>query len=196
MRFLANETVLGLFRHGQTDWNIDLRLQGTADIPMNQVGIQQVQQAALHLPTEWDIVLSSPLERARRTAEILAERIGAKEVVQEDLLLERAFGIGEGMLYAEWHEKYSQLDEIPGAESTQAVTERARRLLSEVTKRHSGARVLAVSHGALIRFVLSEVTEGKVPPKGERLENASLHVLRLQESWTLEAWAPKPLGSS
>ena len=91
---------------------------------------------------------------------------------------------------------HSQLDEIPGAESTQAITQRARLLLSEVTKRHAGARVLAVSHGALIRFVLSEVTDGKVPPKGERLENASLHVLRAQKSWTLDAWAPKPLGSS
>jgi broad specificity phosphatase PhoE len=115
--------------------------------------------------------------------------------MQDDLLLERAFGIGEGMLYTEWHEKYSQLDEIPGAESTQAVTQRAKLLLSEVTKRHAGARVLAVSHGALIRFVLSEVTEGKVPPKGERLENASLHVLRAKQGWTLDAWAPKPLGS-
>ena len=99
------------------------------------------------------------------------------------------------MLYTEWHEKYSQLDEIPGAESTQAVRERAKLLLSEVTKRHAGARVLAVSHGALIRFVLSEVTEGKVPPKGERLENASLQVLRAKQGWTLDAWAPKPLGS-
>lgn len=193
--FLPEETVLGLFRHGQTDWNIDLRLQGTADIPMNEVGIEQVRTAALHLPAGWDVVLSSPLERAMHSASILAEQIGAKEVLQEQMLLERAFGIGEGMLYSEWHEKYSQLDEIPGAESTKSVAERARLLLDEVNARYAGARVLAVSHGALIRFVLSEVTNGEIPPKGERLENASLHVLRSGESWTLDAWAPKPLGA-
>ena len=70
------------------------------------------------------------------------------------------------MLYTEWHEKYSQLDEIPGAESTQAVTQRARLLLSEVSKRHTGARVLAVSHGALIRFVLSEGNGWQGPTQG------------------------------
>lgn len=188
--------MLGLFRHGQTDWNIDLRLQGTADIPMNEFGVSQVRNAAKYLPVDWDVVLSSPLERARHSAEILAERIGAREVLVDDLLLERAFGIGEGMLYSEWHEQYSQLDEIPGAESTQAVSERARKLLSETISKYSGARVLAVSHGALIRFVLSEVTNGQVPPKGERLENASLHILRNSSVWSLDEWAPKPLGAS
>ena len=192
---MAKETVLGLFRHGQTDWNIDLRLQGTADIPMNESGIQQVRTAAMHLSNDWDVVLSSPLERAMHSAKILAEQIGADEVIEEQMLLERAFGIGEGMLYSEWHEKFSQLDEIPGAESTKSVSQRARLLLDEMKARYAGARVLAVSHGALIRFVLSEVTDGEIPPKGERLENASLHVLRSGESWTLDAWAPKPLGA-
>ena len=194
--FLASETVLGLFRHGQTDWNIDLRLQGTADIPMNDYGIEQVRNASLHLTSDWDVVISSPLGRAKHSAEILAERIGAEEVLIDNLLLERAFGIGEGMLYSEWHEKYSKLDEIPGAESTQAVAERARKLLGEINSRYAGARVLAVSHGALIRFVLAEVTNGEIPPKGERLENASLHVLRDADGWSLDAWAPKPLGAS
>ena len=194
--FLASETILGLFRHGQTDWNIDLRLQGTADIPMNDYGIEQVRNASLHLTSDWDVVLSSPLGRAKHSAEILAERIGAEEVLIDNLLLERAFGIGEGMLYSEWHEKYSKLDEIPGAESTQAVAERARKLLGEINSRYAGARVLAVSHGALIRFVLAEVTNGEIPPKGERLENASLHVLRDAGGWSLDAWAPKPLGAS
>lgn len=194
--FLASETLLGLFRHGQTDWNIDLRLQGTADIPMNDYGIEQVRNASLHLTSDWDVVISSPLGRAKHSAEILAERIGAEEVLIDNLLLERAFGIGEGMLYSEWHEKYSKLDEIPGAESTQAVAERARKLLGEINSRYAGARVLAVSHGALIRFVLAEVTNGEIPPKGERLENASLHVLRDAGGWSLDAWAPKPLGAS
>lgn len=44
-----SRTELGLLRHGQTDWNINLRLQGTADIPMNEVGIAQIQVAAAEL---------------------------------------------------------------------------------------------------------------------------------------------------
>ena len=189
-------TVLGLFRHGQTDWNIDLRLQGTADIPMNATGIDQVRRAAEKIdPADWDLLLTSPLGRARQTAEILAESLGLGDPAVEPLLLERNFGLGEGLTYAQWQENYSKLDEIPGAEPEAKVIERAQLLLETFQSAHSAKRVLAVSHGALIRFVLSTVTDGAIPPKGERLQNASLHLLDHAESWTLRAWAPAPLGS-
>ena len=190
------ETTLGLLRHGQTDWNIDLRLQGTADIPMNAFGIAQVESAASELSQHgWDLVLSSPLGRAKQSAEIVSKFLGIERINIEPLLLERSFGIGEGLTYAEWGEKYAKLDEIPGAESANDVARRSRLLLEHIKAEFQGAKVLAVSHGALIRFVLAEVTEGKVPPPGERLQNASLHTLRHKAAWTLDAWAPQPLGS-
>jgi broad specificity phosphatase PhoE len=190
------ETIVGLFRHGQTDWNIDLRLQGTADVPMNETGINQVQRAAEVISqTSWDVILSSPLSRARHSAEIIANKLGAEEVLVHDLLLERAFGIGEGMLYEEWNTKYAQLDEIPGAESAELITERSIQLLNHLEENYSGKRILTVSHGALIRFVLNVVTEGEIPPRGERLENASLNVVRKTSAWSLDSWSPKPLGS-
>jgi uncharacterized phosphatase len=192
----VTQTVLGLFRHGQTDWNIDLRLQGTADIPMNQFGIEQVQKAASEIARqEWDLIISSPLGRAKQSAAIIAAQLGVDEVTETPLLLERAFGIGEGMLYDEWSAKFAHLDEIPGAESAQQVTLRAEQLLEHVQNEFAGKRILAVSHGALIRFVLQVVTAGEIPPKGERLENASLNVIRMLQSWQLDQWAPRPLGS-
>jgi broad specificity phosphatase PhoE len=192
----VTQTVLGLFRHGQTDWNIDLRLQGTADIPMNQFGIEQVQKAASEIARqEWDLIISSPLGRAKQSAGIIAAQLGVAEVTETPLLLERAFGIGEGMLYDEWSAKFAHLDEIPGAESAQQVTLRAQQLLEHVQNEFAGKRILAVSHGALIRFVLQVVTAGEIPPKGERLENASLNVIRMLQSWQLDKWAPRPLGS-
>lgn len=190
------ETILGLLRHGQTDWNIDLRLQGTADIPMNAFGIAQVEAAAAELlKQDWDLVLSSPLGRAKQSAEIVSGLLGIDRIEIEPLLLERSFGIGEGLTYAEWGEKYAKLDEIPGAESANDVARRSRLLLELIRSEYQGAKVLAVSHGALIRFVLAEVTEGKIPPPGERLQNASLHTLRHKSQWQLDAWAPNPLGS-
>ena len=192
---MTNST-LGLLRHGQTDWNIDLRLQGTSDIAMNQIGIEQIQTASKHLTQGWDVVLSSPLGRARQSAEIVAAQIGISEIAIEPLLLERAFGIGEGLTYAEWGEKFSKLDDIPGAESKASVEQRARKLLTHIESNYAGARVLAVSHGALIRFVLSEVSAGAIPPAGERLQNASLHLLHHRGSWELEGWQPQPLGSN
>ncbi len=192
-----SNTTLGLLRHGQTDWNINLRLQGTADIPMNATGVAQIELAAEKLSEQpWDLILSSPLGRAMHSAEIVASRLGIEGVKVEPLLLERSFGIGEGLEYSQWHEKFGALDEIPGAESAAEVIQRANRLLDAVASEYAGKRVLAVSHGALIRFVLSEVSKGEIPPKGERLQNASLHYLHHADSWKLKAWAPHPLGSA
>ena len=191
------KTVLGLFRHGQTDWNIDLRLQGTAEIPLNAFGIAQVETAANHLDLDsWDLVLTSPLGRAKQSAEILLEAVPGKEMLVEPMLIERSFGVGEGMLYSQWHDTYGQLEDIPGAESNSSVIQRSKDLLEHLSTTYSGARILAVSHGALIRYLLSEVSNGEVPPTGERLQNASLHLLRHHGSWTLDAWAPNPLGQA
>lgn len=190
-------TTVGLFRHGQTDWNIDFRLQGTADIPMNEFGISQVTRAAEILAkSEWDVILASPLGRAKQSAEIIQGALGMSQIKIESLLLERSFGVGEGMDYKTWQVQFAHLDQIPGAESASAIKLRSRQLLEFLEREYSGAKVLAVSHGALIRFVLDEITNGEVPPRGERLQNASLQVIRRQESWTLDAWAPMPLGSA
>ena len=188
-------TVFGLFRHGQTDWNLDLRLQGTAEIPLNSHGAEQVRSATKNLELDsWDILLTSPLGRAKQTADIILGEMTDTELVVEPMLIERSFAIGEGMLYSEWHEKYGQLEEIPGAESNGSITLRASQLLELILEKYSGAKILAVSHGALIRYVLNEVSEGSIPPAGERLQNASLHVLRHDKIWQLDGWAPEPLG--
>lgn len=192
---MSESTLLGLLRHGQTDWNIDLRLQGTADIPLNQVGLDQIATAAEALKSQsWDLVLTSPLGRARQSAEIVAERLGIDEVLIDQGLIERAFGIGEGMTYEQWQAQFSGLDQIPGAESLAAVNQRAILLLDQILEKYAGKRVLAVSHGAFIRAVVHHVSEGAYPPKGERLSNASLHVFEHRGAWQLHGWAPDPLG--
>ena len=64
---------MGLLRHGQTDWNIDFRLQGVTDVELNETGIRQAQLAAESLHADdWDFIASSPLSRAKVTAEIVA----------------------------------------------------------------------------------------------------------------------------
>lgn len=188
-------TKLGLLRHGQTDWNIDLRLQGTADIPLNSEGVAQIQKAAAALKSQsWDLILTSPLSRARHSAEIVAQELGFLEVQIDESLLERSFGIGEGLTYEQWQAQFSGLDQIPGAESMASVAKRAEKLLEDTLVRFAGKSVLAVSHGAFIRAVVNRVSRGAYPPKGERLSNASLHVLEHQGAWTLDRWAPEPLA--
>ena len=189
-------THIGLFRHGQTDWNINFLLQGVTDIPMNSTGIEQVKAAARSLQkSDWDLVLTSPLGRARETAKIIAEHLGFDEVFEQDLLIERSFGEAEGLAYEQWKTKYSNLDEIPGGESKSELTARSELLLETFASTHPGKRILAISHGALIRTVLSISSENQLPREGERLGNASLNIVSHQESsWTVTKYDLDPLS--
>jgi broad specificity phosphatase PhoE len=163
---------------------------------MNSTGIAQVKTAARALQkSDWDLVLTSPLGRARETAEIIAEHLGFDEVFEQDLLIERSFGEAEGLAYEQWKTKYSNLDEIPGGESKSELTARSELLLETFASTHPGKRILAISHGALIRTVLSISSENQLPREGERLGNASLNIVSHQESsWTVTKYDLDPLS--
>ena len=188
-------THLGLLRHGQTDWNISFLLQGVTDIPMNQTGIEQVKLAAKAIRAkDWDVVLTSPLSRARQTAEIIASQHGFPEIVEEELLIERSFGEAEGLSHEQWRVKYSNLDEIPGGESRTQLAKRSNLLLETISEKLAGKRVLAVSHGALIRTLLSIASDNELPRDGERLGNASFNVLKHNDnSWKVINYSLEPL---
>lgn len=189
------ETHFGLLRHGQTDWNINFLLQGVTDIPMNETGIEQVKLAAQAIRAEdWDVVLTSPLSRARQTAEIIAELVGFPEIIEQELLIERSFGEAEGLSHEQWRAKYSNLDVIPGGESRTQLNERSKLLLDTVSSELSGKRVLAISHGALIRALLATVSNNELPRDGERLGNASLNVVsHFESSWKVVNYSLEPL---
>jgi uncharacterized phosphatase len=189
-------THIGLFRHGQTDWNINFLLQGVTDIPMNSTGIEQVKSAARAInKDDWDIILTSPLGRARETAEIIGEELGFQEILQQDLLIERSFGEAEGLAYEQWKERYSNLDVIPGGESKSELLARSELLLETLRSSHQGKRVLAISHGALIRTVISLSSQNELPRDGERLGNASLNIVsHLEDSWKVTKYDLDPLS--
>jgi broad specificity phosphatase PhoE len=188
-------THIGLFRHGQTDWNINFLLQGVTDIPMNDTGIEQVKTAAQAVKRgDWDLILTSPLGRARETASILGERLGFDQIHELDLLIERSFGEAEGLAYEQWKSKYSNLDEIPGGESRTQLISRSQLLLDTISEQHPGKRVLAVSHGALIRTVLALSSNDSLPKEGERLGNASLNIVsHIDSSWAVTKYDLDPL---
>ena len=190
------ETHFGLLRHGQTDWNINFLLQGVTDIPMNETGIEQIKLAAKAIRIEdWDLVLSSPLSRARQTAEIIASHVGFPEIVEQELLIERSFGEAEGLSHEQWRAKYANLDEIPGGESRTQLQERSKLLLNTMSKNFAGKRVLAISHGALIRSLLAEVSNNELPRDGERLGNASLNVVEHSNNiWKVRKYSLEPLA--
>jgi 2,3-bisphosphoglycerate-dependent phosphoglycerate mutase len=85
-------------RHGQTDWNAQGRIQGHTDVPLNATGVAQAQAAAGRLAGRGiDWIVSSPLARARATADFVAARLGLPVHLDDDLK-ERRFGAFEGMI--------------------------------------------------------------------------------------------------
>jgi uncharacterized phosphatase len=189
------ETHFGLFRHGQTDWNINFLLQGVTDIPMNATGFEQVKLAAKALnKDDWDIVLTSPLTRARQTAEIISNELGFDQVLEETLLIERSFGEAEGLSHEQWKTKFANLDEIPGGESKTQLLTRSQLLLDSVSEKFAGKRVLAISHGALIRTLIAIASSNQLPRDGERLGNASLNIVGHQQAnWRVINYRLDPL---
>jgi broad specificity phosphatase PhoE len=195
------KTTIGLLRHGQTNWNIDFRLQGVTDIPLNETGIEQARIAGAVLADlsqqgqSWDLILTSPLSRARDTAVMVGEAIGIPGVSVEELLLERSFGEAEGLSHEEWKSKYNDTNPVPGGETLEQLEARAWILLQRLVDHHEGKRVLTVSHGALIRTLLRLVSKGEFPRDGERLGNACLSIFEHspEGGWTVIRYEPKTL---
>ena len=189
------KTVVGLLRHGQTDWNIDFRLQGITDIPLNETGLAQARLAARVIkPEDWDFIATSPLTRAKQTAEIVAAQLGVAEVAVEPLLLERSFGAAEGMTHEEWKRDFP--DGLPpGGESLDVLRARAEQLLERLLTVYRGTRVLTVSHGALIRKLVRLVSGGQLPLDGQRFGNTSLSVIVHDgTTWRIESFEPRSLA--
>lgn len=176
-------TFLTLVRHGQTDWNLARRIQGSTDIPLNETGRADAASAAEVLAQhEHHAVYASPLVRARETAEIIARRLGAAEPLIERDLREREFGEAEGssvedylVAYGGWHA------EVPGAETLDQVRDRALEALLRISRdahRRSSPTaesVVVVSHGGVIRSLLLHVSGGSLPREGDTLRNGSVH---------------------
>jgi uncharacterized phosphatase len=146
---------LGFIRHGQTNWNAEGRLQGSSDIPLNEVGRQQARDAVTVLGAgTWDAIVSSPLSRARETAEIIAAGLGIELGRSYDELIERDYGQAEGMQDGEWEKLWP--DKIGGGiETLDSVVSRGRAAIELIAADFPGKNVAVVCHGTIIRYTLS-----------------------------------------
>ncbi|WP_245884409.1 histidine phosphatase family protein [Glaciihabitans tibetensis] len=144
-------------RHGQTNWNRDDRLQGSSDIPLNDFGRQQATDAIEVLAgTRWDAIVSSPLSRARETAEIIAAGLGIELGPSYDELIERHYGDGEGATAEIIAERWPD-HQYPGLESLDSVIARAKVALDKIASEYGSKNVIIVCHGSLIRYTLASL---------------------------------------
>ena len=151
-------------RHGQTDWNVQGRIQGRTDVPLNETGREQARMRAAELPEHQppvEIIYASPMLRARETAEIIQSALGVPLRFDDRLVelccgslegIERTKLIGGGIVS---HFKAIGEAEVLrlGAEPFSALYRRVGGFLDEISAAHEGQCVLVVAHGGVGRMV-------------------------------------------
>lgn len=156
-------TEILLVRHGQTDWNLERRIQGHTDIPLNAEGIAQSLALAERMQAErYDAVFSSDLTRAAQTAQIISERLSVP-LIFDPRLREVNHGQWEGMLIDEVRRTFGSAyqafrDDKPGArapggESLREAIERIKAAVDDAARQHSAGRIVIVSHGLAIALL-------------------------------------------
>ncbi|WP_281215801.1 histidine phosphatase family protein [Bacillus altitudinis] len=176
-------TAICLVRHGETDWNAAKRIQGRTDIPLNDTGKWQAEQTGLYLKdAHWDVVISSPLSRAKETAHLILQHVHAPLVIMDDFI-ERDYGDAEGMSFEE-RQKLFPNKQYPNMEPLSALQDRMLEGIEKVRATYPDHRVLIVAHGAAIHALLTSLADEHMGIKDTRLENACLNYVE----WTDGEW--------
>ncbi|MHB8476183.1 MAG: histidine phosphatase family protein [Steroidobacteraceae bacterium] len=156
-----------LARHGQTTWNLDGRYQGQSDAPLCPIGVMECAELAGRLRgTGIGSIYTSPLNRARQTAQILADRLQIETVEDDPRLAEINFGQWEGLTQSQVRQRWPALlktwksvpDAVrfPGGETLHEARGRLRSFLQDIASQSTphGGGVLIVTHTGLIRLAV------------------------------------------
>lgn len=191
------ETTLYLIRHGRTESNVLRRFQGQLDTPLDSHGVMQAHLLAARAAEEIDadVLLSSPLQRALVTAQIVGASLGLEPIVVPELS-EMDFGAMEGMtidrLEAEHPEivaaMYDEDDDDfgwPEGETRRDFHGRVLRVFQTILTDYPGKRVVVVAHGGVIGSFLAQI-EGGSPNDWQRnpIANCSLTHLHVTPDHT------------
>ena len=188
-----------LWRHGQTDWNVENRFQGHSDIPLNKVGHYQASEAAKVLAAlRPDRIISSDLIRAQETAAPLAGLTDIKVEINPNLR-ETDGGLWEGKLasenrathgelFANWYEGGDEPAGVTG-ERRSDVARRAVAVIEKETSNFSGT-IVFVTHGGTVRSVLGSILKLPIAQWGVigGLSNACWSILELTKHHTGSRW--------
>ena len=143
-------------RHGETAWNREFRVCGRTDLDLTDRGIEQAYLLAQEVK-KYNIahIISSPLKRALKTSEVVAEKIGLPVTV-DDRLIEQDYGRFEGVSgkdegFLENKKKFAY--RYPGGESMMMVAARVYPLLDEIREKYCDKNVLLICHGGVCRVI-------------------------------------------
>jgi len=185
-------TKICLVRHGESEWNKLKRLQGSTDIPLNDAGRDQAKQIGHFLKIlEWDQIISSPLMRAKETADIIAKVINIPSFFVDKNLSERNYGKAEGMALDEVRKKYPDRS-YEGAEEWGNLQKRVFSSILSHAKENPYQNIIFVSHGAAINSLLFTLSGGEFGSGITRLHNGCVNMLNFNgESFEIEYYNKK-----
>lgn len=174
-------TFICLVRHGKTDWNVLGKLQGTTDIPLNNRGEKQADECRNILSkSQWDAIITSPLTRAKQTAEIIHQKIHVPLIEMEEFI-ERNFGDAEGMTLKERRESFPD-KKYPNQESRSSFHQRLKNGIQTINQKYPNGKVIIVTHGAVINTILSGISKGEIGSGKTALKNACLSNIYFQKN--------------
>jgi len=181
-------TTFGLLRHGQTEWNILKKIQGSNDSPLTAAGKEQTGRWAKNLRGYgWDRIIGSDQGRVRETIDIINRELQLP-VTFDPRLREQHWGDWEGMTIARIQEKHQEdlarrvamgwNFSAPGGETRFAVRDRVLAALLEAAKLFPGEKVLVVCHQGVVKAVLYSITgRDFLPGEDPLLQHNKLHII-------------------
>jgi len=190
-------------RHGETAWNVETRIQGQLDIPLNATGQWQAQRVAQALAQLDTIaaIYSSDLLRALETARAIAASTGAPLQTHTGLR-ERGFGLFEGKTFVEiendwpdesrrWRQREPHWAPPSGGESLLQLRERISSTLHELAAQHAGEQIVLVAHGGVLDQLYRAATgQDLQAPRTWELNNAAVNrLLWTPQALSLVGWA-------
>jgi broad specificity phosphatase PhoE len=178
-----------LMRHGETAWNRVGRVMGRSPVELDERGRAQVEASVPFARLlELDLIISSPLQRARQSAEIIAAGVGAISVTDEPQLEEVRYGRWEGMTFEQLLQDQDYLkyreqplsSSTPGGETLYEVQRRGVEAINRVIAANPGKRALFVSHGDIIRTALAHFLKVELEHfRRIRVDNAAFSAIEI-----------------
>ena len=149
---------LYLARHGQTQYNLEKRICGRADVELTPRGIAQAEElAGLMIDKSVDIIIASPLKRAKKTAEIVGQKTGAT-VIFDERLAERDYGLDDGTYEGTpgFQHTFEQFGyQYPEGETLLKVVQRVYNFVDEIKYKYDNKNIMVISHGGVCRVINS-----------------------------------------
>jgi len=191
--------IIYLIRHGETDWNIDLRVQGKRDIPLNISGIKQAEILVSYFEeSNIDAIYSSNLVRAYETAKIIGQKIKKDVFIIPDLQ-EINMGTWEGNFWNDikieyndfihhWENNLENIP-IPEGESYGQVQKRVVNAFTNIASKHKdNEQIIIVSHGISIKLLVAHLINLSVQNIHKfSIDNASISIIESNGNYKLKS---------